>query len=247
MAGYRLFEYLLSKGYQIQFHSHAEAILANDFADASLELERALEGFTLSVEDLITSGGGLAIHTRRLGKRLKDEGWRKHRFHVRKWVDDVEKELSTHEIDHVKKYGDHALALEIEWNNKDTFFDRDLENFKRLHVDAAISVGFVLTRGESLQASFVRLITEYAVSQDLDSHEALTAHGIERTKRQKKIMEALLKTGKPFAQSFAIGFASDKFGEATTHWRKLQERVSRGAGGSCPLVLIGIPQEVVQA
>src|SRR5262249_14440838 len=32
-----------------------------------------------------------------------------------------------------------TIALEIEWNNKDPFFDRDLENFKRLHSDGAIS------------------------------------------------------------------------------------------------------------
>jgi hypothetical protein len=30
-----------------------------------------------------------------------------------------------------------VLALEIEWNNP--FFDRDLENFKRLHANGAIS------------------------------------------------------------------------------------------------------------
>jgi len=38
---------------------------------------------------------------------------------------------------------------------------------------------------------------------------------------------------------------SDKFGEATTHWRKLEERVRRGLGNPCPLLLVGIPREVV--
>ena len=33
--------------------------------------------------------------------------------------------------------------MEIEWNNKDPFYDRDLENFKRLHADGAISVGIM--------------------------------------------------------------------------------------------------------
>ncbi|HSV23752.1 MAG TPA: BglII/BstYI family type II restriction endonuclease [Xanthobacteraceae bacterium] len=41
------------------------------------------------------------------------------------------------------------MALEIEWNNKDSFFDRDLENFKRLHADGAISVGIIVMRGHS--------------------------------------------------------------------------------------------------
>ena len=55
-------------------------------------------------------------------------------------------------MDHVRTFPDGArVALEIEWNNKDPFFDRDLENFKRLHVDGAISVGIIVTRGRSLQ------------------------------------------------------------------------------------------------
>ncbi|WP_436212365.1 BglII/BstYI family type II restriction endonuclease [Bradyrhizobium sp. LjRoot220] len=50
------------------------------------------------------------------------------------------------------------LALEIEWNNKDPFFDRDLENFKRLHADGAISLGIIVTRGSTLQSSMKRLV-----------------------------------------------------------------------------------------
>ena len=33
------------------------------------------------------------------------------------------------------------IALEIEWNNKAPLFDRDLENFKRLHAEGGISIG----------------------------------------------------------------------------------------------------------
>jgi hypothetical protein len=40
-------------------------------------------------------------------------------------------------------------------------------------------------------------------------------------------------------------FVSDKFGEATTHWRKLNDRVHRGVGNPCPLVLIGLPDSIV--
>jgi hypothetical protein len=32
---------------------------------------------------------------------------------------------------------------------------------------------------------------------------------------------------------------------ATTHWSKLQERVQRGVGNPCPLVLIGLPSSIV--
>lgn len=44
---------------------------------------------------------------------------------------------------------------------------------------------------------------------------------------------------------FVNKFVADKFGEATTHWRKLEDRVHRGVGNPCPLVLIGLPDSVV--
>jgi hypothetical protein len=40
-------------------------------------------------------------------------------------------------------------------------------------------------------------------------------------------------------------FVGDKFGAATTHWSKLQDRVQRGVGNPCPLVLIGLPESIV--
>ena len=50
---------------------------------------------------------------------------------------------------------------------------------------------------------------------------------------------------KPKFETEAVSFVSDKFGEATTHWRKLEDRVNRGVGNPCPLLLIGIPINVV--
>ena len=37
----------------------------------------------------------------------------------------------------------------------------------------------------------------------------------------------------------------DKFGQATTHWRKLEDRVHRGVGNPCPLLLIGLPASTI--
>ena len=62
-----------------------------------------------------------------------------------------QKESVSHEIDHVKVFSGGTIALEIEWNNKDPFYDRDLENFKRLHPESAISIGALITRGKVLQ------------------------------------------------------------------------------------------------
>jgi hypothetical protein len=40
-------------------------------------------------------------------------------------------------------------------------------------------------------------------------------------------------------------FVQDKFGAATTHWRKLIDRVHRGVGNLCALLLIGLPASIV--
>ena len=44
-------------------------------------------------------------------------------------------------LTHVRRTENGTIALEIEWNNKDPFFDRDLENFQRIHKDGVISAG----------------------------------------------------------------------------------------------------------
>jgi hypothetical protein len=48
-----------------------------------------------------------------------------------------------------------------------------------------------------------------------------------------------------FREAFIDKFVADKFGEATTHWRKLDDRVHRGVGNPCPLVLIGLPDNII--
>jgi hypothetical protein len=56
----------------------------------------------------------------------------------------------THKVDCVK----NRVALEIEWNNKDPFFDRDLNNFRLLFELRAISVGVIITKSEDLWEVF---------------------------------------------------------------------------------------------
>jgi hypothetical protein len=51
--------------------------------------------------------------------------------------------------------------------------------------------------------------------------------------------------GVPFAEAFAKTFVASKFGQATTHWAKLEDRVKRGVGNPCPLLLIGLPDTIL--
>jgi hypothetical protein len=239
-----MFERLKENGFEILALHHAEAILTHDMVGAVEELEEILTHFEIPVGELVRGGGGEGLGTQRLRRALATEKWMKHTFEVKKIVDGDPRESTSHEVDHVKKFDGYTLALEIEWNNKDPFFDRDLENFKRLHADAAISVGVIITRGKSLHDSLRDLIAAFARKEGLESIEHL-ARFYTPTPRQRLLIEGSVKAKGEFAGGWANAFVADKFGEATTHWRKLEDRVHRGVGNPCPLLLIGIPKQVV--
>ena len=238
-------EMLKKKGFQVLALHHAEAILKYDMADAVTELEKVLLDLTIPAEELVRGGGGEGEMTQRTRRALADQyGWKKHIFEIKKIVDGEEKESISHEIDHVKRFKTGTFALEIEWNNKDPFFDRDLENFKRLHADGVISIGAIITRGSSLQDSLRDLIAQFARKNGISGKAALSNY-YSPTARQLEIIERAAKSKKSFEEGWAHAFVSDKFGEATTHWRKLEDRVHRGVGNPCPLLLVGIPKQVV--
>ncbi|HEY2787016.1 MAG TPA: BglII/BstYI family type II restriction endonuclease [Fimbriiglobus sp.] len=240
-----MFESLKNAGFQVLALHHAEAILTHDMPEAISDLESVLLQLRIHAEELVKSGGGEGAMTQRMRRGLAEEkGWRKHCFEIKKVVDGEEKESITHEIDHVKKYASGTFALEIEWNNKDPFFDRDLENFKRLHADGVISIGGIITRGGSLHDSLRTVITSFARKHGISSKRALKKY-YTPTARQNELIDRLAKSKGTFEEGWAHAFVSDKFGEATTHWRKLEDRVRRGVGNPCPLLLIGIPDKSV--
>ena len=240
-----MFEALKAKGFEILTLHHAEAILTHDMPEAVGELEAVLNGITLPIEELVRGGGGEGQLTQRLRNALADDyGWKKHNFEIKKIVDGDEKESISHEIDHVKRFEKGVFALEIEWNNKDPFYDRDLENFKRLHADGVISVGCIITRGAGLHSSLKDLFKEFAEKRGIESIEDLHEFDYNPTERQRGLISRAADQ-RGFAEGWARTFVADKFGEATTHWRKLEDRVHRGVGNPCPLVLIGIPREIV--
>lgn len=237
---------LRDAGFEILFTSHAEAIIQHDFPELIDELEGALINVSLPMTEIIGGGGGEAKMTQRLRRGLAALHWTKHNFELRKTVDGVAKEAISHEIDHVRRADNGVFALEIEWNNKDPFFDRDLENFKRLHAEGAISVGGIVTRGSEMQSSMRERVERFAIDRGIDSFDGLAAFGAGTpTGPQRKQIEADISRGADFAKAWSRKFTSDKFGQATTHWKKLQDRVARGVGNPCPLVLIGLPPSII--
>jgi hypothetical protein len=248
-----MFEALRKKGYQIDFVSHALAILEIDFPDAAAELEKALLNQSVPIEEIIGSGGGETKGTQRLRNGLTAQGWLKETFTITKTINGEPRESISHKVDHVRVVERqdgrrYRIALEIEWNNKDPSFDRDLENFKRLHSEGGISVGVIITRGTSLQDNLLNFVRDWVEEKQIDNFERLSELGISQTTRQKR--EVLKRVERirnpiPFRDAWAGQFVSDKFGAATTHWRKLNDRLTRGVGNPCPLVLIGLPESIV--
>ncbi len=96
------FASLREKGFQIEFLSHAEAILLVDFSEAVAELEVALEKVTIPIEEIIAGGGGESKGTQRLRRALNELGWVKTKFEVKKIINGREREAISHEVDHVR-------------------------------------------------------------------------------------------------------------------------------------------------
>jgi hypothetical protein len=229
-----MLERLTDKGFQVEFHSHAKAILEVDFPDALTEFVEALDNATIPIEEIIAGGGGEAKGTQRLRRRLADLQWPKTNFVVERRINGVPRESQSHEVDHVREFPDgRRVALEIEWNNKDPFYDRDLENFKRLHADGAISVGVIVTRGRSLHENMRDLVRRFLDERQIQGFQEMRAWGYEPTSKQRAaITKRMTRKKDPltFREAFSGKFVADKFGEATTHWRKLEDRVHRGVG-----------------
>jgi hypothetical protein len=233
-------------GFEVEFACHAAAILGSDFPDVIQGLESALLSVKLPISEIIGSGGGEAQLTQRLRKGFYTLGWRKKNVEIKRVVDGVTKDSITHEIDHFYSSLLGNFALEIEWNNKDPFFDRDLENFKRLHAEGVIGVGAIVTRGSKLQDELKGMIRTWAVTRGLSDFSDLKALGLKRpTERQEALVKTQLSRQASFPEAWSSMFFNDKYGMATTHWSKLQARIRRGVGNPCPLVLVGLPPSIV--
>lgn len=184
-----MFKTLKIRGFEIQSINHAEAIIGTDFPEAVAEIEGALLGLSLPISEIVGSGGGETKITQRLRRALAGTKWPKHNFEIKKTVDGVVKESITHEIDHVRNFDNGTFALEIEWNNKDPFFDRDLENFKRLHAEGVISVASIITRGSSMQNEMLSRFEQFAADNGIHSFADLERLEIDPTPKHRSYIQ----------------------------------------------------------
>ncbi len=145
--------YDISEKYEVHEWRHALAVLQTDYPQEWQDVVKVLRSFRLLKSEIVASGGRKTKIAERLDKPLYELGWCEKKFETSVQVDQEKLESPTHKVDCYK----NQVALEVEWNNKDPFFDRDLNNFRLLFDLRAISVGVVITRCDELESVFHQL------------------------------------------------------------------------------------------
>jgi hypothetical protein len=168
----------LRRKYTFVERNHACAILERDFSHEFRDILDCLSAFVLKKTYVIAAGGrrgpiSEAIDgflsgwkPKKLSKKRKappfeltpigpveGRGWAPKTFDIKIDVDGIPIPIPTHHIDNFK----NRVGVEVEWNNKDPFYDRDLNNFRLLHQLGVLSVGAIITRLSELQEEFDRL------------------------------------------------------------------------------------------
>ncbi len=143
----------IRENYEVHEWKHAIAVLKTDFPEEFQEVIDVLTEFRLRKSWIEVGGGRKSKVSNAIDDSLLSKGWIEKEFGTKIVIDEDSIESPTHKVDCVK----NGVALEIEWNNKDPFFDRDLNNFRLLFELRAISVGIIVTRCDELQDVFVKL------------------------------------------------------------------------------------------
>lgn len=156
----------IAERYEVYEWRNGLAVLSVACSEEWSDILTVLREFRLRHTDIATPGGRKSLIADRIDGAFKARGWREKRFDTRIVVDGVERVSPTHEVDVFK----NRVALEVEWNNKDPFYDRDLNNFRLLFDLRVIDVGIIITRCTELQSLFIE------VGRDRQSYGSSTTH-----------------------------------------------------------------------
>ena len=139
--------------YEIHEWRNAVGVLQTACPNEWADIQSCLRAFRLHHSEVLKAGGARSSIVARLEQPLKDAGWIEKQFKTAIVVDGEQRDSPTHSVDCFKG----RVALEVEWNNKDPFYDRDLNNFRLLFDLQVIDVGVIITRCSELQRIFNEL------------------------------------------------------------------------------------------
>ncbi|MGB4599313.1 MAG: BglII/BstYI family type II restriction endonuclease [Trichlorobacter sp.] len=148
--GIELLPEFIIENYEVHEWKHASAILKSDFNKEWNDIINVLTNFRLKKSWITVGGGRKSKVAESIDNAFMQRGWIEKSFETKVIVDAHQMDSPTHKVDCYK----NRVALEIEWNNKDPFFDRDLNNFRLLFDLRAICAGIIITRCDELQAVF---------------------------------------------------------------------------------------------
>ena len=157
--------------YHVKEWRNAAGILKTACASEWVDIIAVLQNFRLLRSEVEAAGKNRSAISRQIDGGFYARGWNEVNFQTSITVKGVGRsnketkrsgstsligftyESPTHSVDCFKG----RVALEVEWNNKDPFFDRDLNNFRLLFELRAIDVGVIVTRATELQEIFNKL------------------------------------------------------------------------------------------
>jgi restriction endonuclease BglII len=150
MMGLDLIPIHLRQRFRFDEREYACAILAGDFPDEFSDILDCLDAFSLRRSDIATPGGPRSQVPRTIDTFLWERGWQERSLQIDIKVDEKSVPIPTHKIDNFK----NRIGVEVEWNNKTEFYDRDLNNFRLLRELRVLLVGVIITRLTELQMLF---------------------------------------------------------------------------------------------
>lgn len=159
----------LREFYHVREWRNAAGILSTACPDEWAEIIEVLRAFRLFRSEIQAAGGRKSPIANQIDAAFYARGWQEKQFQTAIKIDDNIFESPTHKVDCFKG----RVALELEWNNKDPFFDRDLNNFRLLFDLRAIDVGVIVTRASELQQIFKSLGKGASYGSSTTHHEKL--------------------------------------------------------------------------
>lgn len=149
--------HLVPEDIRLNYETHewrnAVGVLSSAYPTQWNEILSVLRSFRLKRSAILEPGGNKSSLSKAFDIPFLKLGWIEKQFQTSIALDGRELKSPTHKIDCYKE----KVALEIEWNNKDPFFDRDLNNFRLLFDLRAIGVGVIIKRCDDLQDIFSQL------------------------------------------------------------------------------------------
>ncbi len=150
MTTTRLIPEEIKNKYEIHEWRNATAVLMNACPSEWNDILEILESFRLLRSGILAPGGRKSTISGALDTKFYGKGWIEKSFDTQIVVDGQATDSPTHKVDCFK----NRVALEVEWNNKDPFYDRDLNNFRLLFDLRIIDAGIIITRTDELQRIF---------------------------------------------------------------------------------------------